>query len=91
MVADAREIFYHDLPEEEEKEWVSRHTKQLLKTLTEGDEHTHAERMDIPVWCLATKEDKGLPLEVQKMLVQMANDATVDIILTEMESSHSPM
>ncbi|KIX97027.1 uncharacterized protein Z520_07141 [Fonsecaea multimorphosa CBS 102226] len=91
IVADARELFYHDLPEEEGKEWVNKLTKQSLKTLTEGGEHTYPGWMDVPSWYLATKDDKALPVEAQRMFVQMAKDAGASVTLREVESSHSPM
>ncbi|EXJ70605.1 uncharacterized protein A1O5_06675 [Cladophialophora psammophila CBS 110553] len=91
IVADPRELFYHDLAEEEGKEWVSKLTKHSLKTLTEGGEHTYAGWMDVPVWYLATKDDKALPVEAQRMFVQMARDGGAHITLREINSSHSPM
>jgi pimeloyl-ACP methyl ester carboxylesterase len=90
-VADAREMFYHDLPEEEGKEWVGKLMNHSLKTLTEGGEHGYAGWMDVPVWYIATTEDKSLPIEAQRMFVQMAKDAGGDVTLREVESSHSPM
>ncbi|KIW90349.1 uncharacterized protein Z519_08994 [Cladophialophora bantiana CBS 173.52] len=91
IVADPQELFYHDLSEEEGKAWVSELTKHSLKTLTEGDEHTSAGWMEVPVWYLATKNDKAFPVEAQRMFVQMARDGGADITLREIKSSHSPM
>lgn len=91
IIVDARELFYHDLPEQEGHEWVKKLTKQSLKTLTEGGEHTYAGWMDVPVWYLATTEDKAFPFEAQKMFVRMTRDAGGDITLREIQSSHSPM
>jgi len=90
-VADAREMFYHDLPEEEGKEWVSKLTDQSLKTLTEGGEHAYAGWQDVPSWYIATVQDKSLPIEAQRYFVQVAKDAGADVTLKEVESSHSPM
>ena len=91
IVGDPREMFYHDLPEKEGKEWAGKLTKHSLKTLTEGGEHTYAGWMDVPAWYIATTQDKSLPIEAQRMFVQMAKDAGGDVTLREIESSHSPM
>jgi pimeloyl-ACP methyl ester carboxylesterase len=86
-----RELFYHDLPEEEGDYWVSKLTKQSLKALTEGREHSYAGWRDMPTWILVTTDDKALPVEAQRMFIQMAKDAGGDITIREVESSHSPM
>ncbi|KIW72960.1 hypothetical protein PV04_01117 [Phialophora macrospora] len=91
ILADAREMFYHDLPEQEGKEWVKKLTPHSLKTLTEGGEHTYAGWMDVPVWYIATTEDKALAVEMQRLFVKMANDAGGNVTLREVQTSHSPM
>lgn len=45
----------------------------------------------MPVWFLSTTEDKALPVEAQRMMVQGARDAGADVSVREVESSHSPM
>jgi pimeloyl-ACP methyl ester carboxylesterase len=91
LTVDARELFYHDLPEEEGKRWVDKLTEQALTALTEGYEAAHEGWREVPVWYVATKEDKALPVEVQRMYVQDAKDSGADVTLRELESSHSPM
>jgi pimeloyl-ACP methyl ester carboxylesterase len=91
IVADAREMFYHDLPEEEGNYWVEKLTKQSLKPLMERSEAAYTGWKDVPVWFVATTEDKALPGFVQKIFVQGAKDAGADVTLKEVESSHSPM
>ncbi len=91
ILADPRELFFHDLPEEEGHLWVSKLGKQSLKALAEGGEHVYGTWIDVPSWYLATKEDKGFPIELQRMVVQMAKDAGADVTIREVESSHSPM
>jgi pimeloyl-ACP methyl ester carboxylesterase len=95
IVAEAqpRELFYHDLPEEEGNYWVGRIEPQSLKSFMdpEGGKYYYAGWMDVPVWYLGTAEDKALPFEVQKMLVGMAKDAGGDFTVREVQSSHSPM
>lgn len=91
IVAEPRELFYHDLSVEEGNYWVGRLEKQSLKAFTEGGEHTYAGWMDVPVWFLATTEDRAFPIQAQRMFSQMAKDGGGDVTLREIESSHSPM
>ncbi|KAF2099283.1 alpha/beta-hydrolase [Rhizodiscina lignyota] len=91
IVVPPRELFYHDLPEEEGDYWVSRLRKQSVKALAEGGEHMYTGWMDVPVWHLTTAEDKGLPIEAQKYLIQLAKDSGGDVTVREIASSHSPM
>ncbi|RYP71288.1 hypothetical protein DL769_004725 [Monosporascus sp. CRB-8-3] len=91
LTADVRELFFHDLPEEEGKYWASNLGGQSLKSLMEGGEHTYAAWMDTPCWYLATTEDRGLPVEAQRMFVQMAKEAGGDVAIREIRSGHSPM
>lgn len=91
LVADPRELFYHDLPIEEGNYWVGKLQKHSLRSLFEGGEYTYAGWMDVPVWYLATTEDKALPIFAQKAMLQMAKDAGADVTVREIASSHSPM
>lgn len=91
IVVDPRALFYHDLPVDEGNHWVQKLKKQSMKALVEGGEHAYSGWKDVPVWYLATTEDKALPFQAQKMFVAMAKDAGGDVTLREVESSHSPM
>jgi len=91
ILAEPRDLFYHDLPEEEGNYWVSKLTMQALKPLMEGGEHVYSGWMDVPVWYLATSADKALPVEAQRFFVQSAKDAGCDVTSREVESSHSAM
>ena len=93
ILAPPRETFYHDLPVEEGEYWVGKITKQAARPFMnpEGREFSYAGWMDVPVWYLATTDDKALPYEAQKHLLQMSRDAGGDITVREVESSHSPM
>jgi hypothetical protein len=91
IVVEARELFYHDLPEEEGNYWVSKIQKQSLEALARGGEHAYAGWMDVPVWYLATTEDKAFPVEAQRYFVQVAKVSGADVTLREIESSHSAM
>jgi hypothetical protein len=84
-------LFYHDLPVEEGNYWVGKLQKHSSKALAEGEEHAYAGWKDVPVWYLATIEDKGLPFEAQRYFVQAAKDGGADVTLREVASSHSPM
>jgi pimeloyl-ACP methyl ester carboxylesterase len=86
----AREFFYHDLPEAEGDEWVAKLRKQSSKAFTEGRDVMYPGWKDVPVWSLLTTEDKGLPLEMQKMFIGMVKDSA-DVTVREIATSHSPM
>ncbi|MCJ1395344.1 hypothetical protein MMC18_009410 [Xylographa bjoerkii] len=91
ITVDPRLLFYHDLPVEEGDYWVGKLEKESLKAMMEGGEHAYAGWMDVPVWYLATTEDKALPVQAQRAFVQSAKEAGADVTLREVESSHSPM
>jgi len=91
LTADVRELFFHDLPEEEGHHWVSKLGGQSIKSLVEGGEHVYASWKEVPCWFLATQDDKALPIEAQRMFVQMAKDEGGDVTIREVQSSHSPM
>lgn len=88
---DLRDLFYHDLPEEEGNYWVSKFAKQSLKAFVEGGEHAYAGWQDVPVWYLETSQDHAFPVQAQTHLVQMAKDDGGDVTSRAIESSHSPM
>ncbi|KAE9380710.1 alpha/beta-hydrolase [Stipitochalara longipes BDJ] len=93
ILAPPRETFYHDLPVEEGEYWVGKITKQAARPFMhpEGREHSYAGWMDVPLWYLATTDDRALPFEAQKHFIQMTKDAGGDITVREVHSSHSPM
>jgi pimeloyl-ACP methyl ester carboxylesterase len=86
----ARPLFYHDLPVAEGDEWVAKIRKQSIKALTEDRDVVYTGWRDVPVWTLITTDDKALPPEAQKMLVEAVKDEA-DITVREIDSSHSPM
>ncbi|WYZ42504.1 hypothetical protein EsH8_VI_000203 [Colletotrichum jinshuiense] len=90
LVADPRELFYHDLLPEEAEFWTSQLTTQSLKALFEGGEHAYAGWQDVPVWYLGTIEDQGLPVVVQRMQVGMAREMGGRVEHRELQTSHSP-
>ena len=47
---------------------MSRLEKQSLKALTDGGEYAYSGWKDVPVWFLATAEDKAYLVQVQRML-----------------------
>ncbi|CEJ58261.1 hypothetical protein PMG11_06925 [Penicillium brasilianum] len=90
LVASPRDLFYHDLPEEEAQYWVSQLTSQSLKALFEGGEYTYAGWRDVPSWYIGTVEDQGLPVLAQRMSVGMAREMGASVEHRELQTSHSP-
>ncbi|KFY24676.1 hypothetical protein V493_05100 [Pseudogymnoascus sp. VKM F-4281 (FW-2241)] len=90
LVAPPRELFYHDVPEEEADYAVSQLTTQSLKSLFEGGEHSYAGWMDVPVWYIGTVEDRGLPVVAQRLNVGMAREMGGNVEHRELQTSHSP-
>ncbi|KAF3388824.1 hypothetical protein F1880_004443 [Penicillium rolfsii] len=90
LVTSPRELFYHDLPEEEAEYWVSQLTSQSLKALFEGGEYTYAGWRDVPSWYIGTVEDQGLPVLAQRMSVGMAREMGASVEHRELQTSHSP-
>ena len=90
LVVSPRELFYHDLPQEEGEYWVSQLTNQSLKALFEGGEYSYAGWLDVPVWYIGTIEDKGLPVLAQRMGIGMAREMGANIEHRELPTSHSP-
>ncbi|EPS45569.1 hypothetical protein H072_467 [Dactylellina haptotyla CBS 200.50] len=90
LVADPRQFFYHDVPEDEVEYWVSQLTPHSLKSLFEGGEHTYAGWMDVPAWYIGTIEDQGLPVVAQRLNVGMARSMGTTVEHRELQTSHSP-
>lgn len=91
IVAEPRDMLYHDLPEEEGKAWVANLTKQSQLALTDGGEHAYAGWQEVPTWYLKTLDDHALPVQLQEWTIQMARDAGADVTDRGMPTSHSPM
>ncbi|KAJ5888307.1 alpha/beta-hydrolase [Penicillium taxi] len=90
LVTPPRELFYHDLPQQEAEFWVSQLTDQSLKALFEGGEHSYAGWRDLPVWYIGTVEDRGLPVLVQRMQIGMAREMGCSVEHRELQTGHSP-
>ncbi|PKS05098.1 hypothetical protein jhhlp_008465 [Lomentospora prolificans] len=90
LVTSPRELFYHDLPEDEANYWVSQLTTQSLKALFEGGEHSYAGWLDVPAWYIGTIEDRGLPVLMQRTQIGMARAMGANVVHREMQTSHSP-
>jgi pimeloyl-ACP methyl ester carboxylesterase len=91
LIADPKELFYHDLEASEAEHWVQQLTKQSLKSLAEGGEHAYSGWKDVPTWYLAALKDRALPVEVQRMFVQMAQEQGGDVTLREVQGGHAAM
>lgn len=90
IVTPPRQLFYHDLPEDEAEYWVSQLATQSLKALFEGGEYTYAGWQDVPSWYIGTSEDQGLPVLAQRMSVGMAREMGGKVEHRELQTSHSP-
>lgn len=90
IVADPRELFYHDLPPAEAEFWTSQLTTQSLKSLFEGSEYAYSGWQDVPSWYLGTIEDRGLAVVIQRMTVGMAREMGGKVEHRELQTSHSP-
>lgn len=88
---DPIDMLYHDLPEEEAKEWVAKLTPTALTSCTTGYEVSYEGWRDVPVWLIMTKEDRAFPFEAQKMLSRAAEKSGAILTKREIDSSHSPM
>jgi len=91
LIADPKELFYHDLDTSEAEYWVQQLTQQSLKSLAEGGEHAYSGWKDVPTWYLAAIEDRALPVDVQRMFVQMAQEQGGDVTLREVQGGHAAM
>jgi pimeloyl-ACP methyl ester carboxylesterase len=65
--------------------------KQSQKAVTEGGEHAYSGYLNVPVWHMLSVQDRALPIELQRMLLQMAKDAGANVTARDIDSSHSPM
>ncbi|OBT73992.1 hypothetical protein VF21_06013 [Pseudogymnoascus sp. 05NY08] len=90
LVTPPRELFYHDVPEEDAEYAVSQLTPQSLKSLFEGGEHSYAGWLDVPAWYIGTVEDRGLPVVAQRLNVGMAREMGCPVEHRELQTSHSP-
>jgi pimeloyl-ACP methyl ester carboxylesterase len=91
LIADPKELFYHDLDTSEAECWIQQLTKQSLKSLGEGGEHAYSGWKDIPTWYLAAVEDRALPVEVQRVFVKMAQEQGGNVTLREVQGGHAAM
>ncbi|UNI20178.1 hypothetical protein JDV02_006294 [Purpureocillium takamizusanense] len=91
LVADPRDLFYHDLPADEAERRAGELAPQSLRALFEGGEHAYAGWRDVPAcWLVGTTEDRGLPLAVQRTQVGMARAMGARVEHRELRTSHSP-
>lgn len=90
IIESPKEMFYHDVPDDEVDYWVSQLTTQSLKALFEGGEYTYEGWKDVPVWYIGTIEDRGLPVAAQRLGVGMAREMGGQVEHRELQTSHSP-
>ena len=90
LVADPQQLFYHDVPDDEAKYWVSQLTTQSLKALFEGGEYVYSGWWDVPTWYIGTADDKALPIVVQRIQVGTVRAQGAEVHYFELKSGHSP-
>nr|WOD45556.1 hypothetical protein [Trichoderma atroviride] len=91
LIVDTRELFYHDLPEEEGNYWVGRLLNHSLKSLTDSGERVYSGWKDVPTRYLITTDDRTFPTEVQLGIAQGAKDQGGEVVVEQIHTSHSPM
>lgn len=91
IVVDARDMMYHDLPEDEGNAMVASLGKQSVLALQKGGEHVYSGWMDVSCWYLLTEDHRALPAQIQEMAIKMGQDAGVDVVIKRIKTSHSPM
>ncbi|KAH8120754.1 hypothetical protein FP744_10001457 [Trichoderma asperellum] len=91
LIVDTRELFYHDLPEDEGNYWVGRLLNHSLKSLTDSGERVYSGWKDVPTRYLVTTDDKTFPTEVQLGIGQGAKEQGAEVVIEQIHTSHSPM
>lgn len=82
-------VTFSDLPPDEAYAWAAKMPHH--STITFGDELSHATYKDIPTSYLITDEDKTVPPEMQRSMVEAANELRGDpITVYSIRSGHVP-
>lgn len=87
-VNDPEFRFYHDLPEADQKRYAS--ILRNVPTTQSTTPITQAAYMYHPVTYLFCENDRALPIEVQKGMVDKIRGLGVNIETETCEASHSP-
>lgn len=82
---NAELLFYHDLPIEEQKIWVSK--LKHHSTIAQKTPLTQVAYTNIPVSYLYCEGDQAMPLTVQEMMVKQSG---VDVQEMRCVAGHSP-
>ena len=85
---NAVEAFYNDVPAEESAKWTALLRLQSIGAYT--TKSTSAAYMVIPSFYLYTTDDRAIPIDRQKSLVNGAINKGAKITAETMESAHSP-
>jgi len=91
ITVDPIDMLYHDMPRDEAEHWVSQLQNQSLKAFTEGAEDMYSGWKDVPVWYVGTVQDRGLPVEMQRAMVEMVRGQGADVVVRELDGAHSVM
>ncbi|PYH28217.1 alpha/beta hydrolase [Aspergillus neoniger CBS 115656] len=87
--ADPSDIFYNDLPKEMADHWKSRLLKQSAASFIDHV-NVYAGWMDVPISYIFTTQDRAIPIENQKAMVDAAKKAGALITSESLEAGHSP-
>src|SRR5262245_39434569 len=80
--------FYNDLPPPQQQHWISQLVKTTAQTQTTPIDHLAY--LYHPITYLFCENDQALPIDVQRMMVQMVKDAGVHVVEETCTSGHSP-
>lgn len=81
-------IFYNDLPLDEQKHWFSLTERHALATFK--DTTPAASWMEIPTSYLLCEDDLAIPAAAQEAMAAKAKELGGDIEVTRIKSGHSP-
>nr|KAK5450095.1 hypothetical protein LTR18_000110 [Exophiala xenobiotica] len=85
------EFFYHDVPADEAQKWAS-----MLKPFVFDGHHApvpYAGYLVVPTYFLVCEDDRALPADVQRYIVNEASKQMPEgkeVIVTSIQSGHSP-
>ncbi|KAL6705374.1 hypothetical protein ACN47E_007023 [Coniothyrium glycines] len=88
IYAQVPEIFYNDLPEDEQKYWFDRLQSHNLSGFTTPC--TAASWKELPTSYLVCEDDLAIPVSAQDGMIQGARDAGVEVDVTRIKAGHSP-
>ena len=87
-MSNPEHYFYNDLPSAERQRWIA----ELQRSPRESNYTpiSYAAYLHHPVTYLFCENDRGLPLEVQKMMVEKVKSQGVRVVEETCSAGHSP-